>query len=268
MANTTFINLKVISLNVKGIRNVSKRKAIFLFCRRSNADLIFLQETHSCDDDRKFWRSQWGDQIYLSHASNHSAGVAILFNKFKGDVLESHLSKEGRWIILVLRVNNVILVLNNVYGHNNNALAKNMFSQLAGELKNLKEKYKDAHLIIGGDLNDTADDQMDRLPARISPNSKFKTISYLCEQLNVIDVWRYLHPHQKEYTWSNVSGSLQSRIDLWLLSSFTLQFVSETLHSYAPFSDHKVIVVTFANPQEQTRKSRGFWKFNCNLLND
>lgn len=109
---------------------------------------------------------------------------------------------------------------------------------------------------------------MDRLPARISPNSTFKPISHLCEQLNVIDVWRYLHPYQKEYTWSNVSGSLQSGTDLWLLSSSTLHFVSETLHSCAPFSDHKLIVVTFANPQEQTRKSRGFWTLNCNLLND
>lgn len=157
--------------------------------------------------------------------------------------MESHLSKEGRWIILVLRVNNVTLVVNNIYGHNNNSMAKNMYIQLTSELKKIKDKYNDAHLIIGGDLNDTPDDQMDRMPARILPTSKFKAISHLCEHLNVMDVWRYLHPYHKEYTWSNVKGSLQSRIDLWLLSSHTLQFVSESLHSYAPFSDHKMIVI-------------------------
>ena len=85
MATNNFINLKVLSLNVNGIHNFTKRNAIFLFCRRSNANLIFLQETHSCEDDRKFWKSQWGDHIYLSHASTNSAGVALLFNKFKGD---------------------------------------------------------------------------------------------------------------------------------------------------------------------------------------
>ena len=63
-----------------------------------------------------------------------------------------------------------------------------------------------------------------------------------------------MHPYQKEYTWSNVCGSLQSQIDLWLLSSPTPQFVSETLHSYAPFSDHKMIVITLANPRERTEK--------------
>lgn len=150
-----------------------------MFCRRSNADLFFLQETHSCEDDRKFWRSQWGDQIYLSHGSNNSAGVAILFNKFKVDVIESHLSEEGRWIILVLRVNNVILVVNNIYGYNYNALAKNTIVQLTAKLLKLKEKYKEAHLIIGGDLNDAADDLMDRVPARISSSSRFKVISHL-----------------------------------------------------------------------------------------
>lgn len=157
MATNNFINLKMLSLNVNGLRNITKRKAIFLFCRRSNANLIFLQETHSSEDDHKFWKSQWGDHIYLSHASNNSAGVAILFNKFKGDVIESHISEEGRWIILVLKVNNVILVVNNIYGHNNNARAKNMILQLTIKLKEFKEKYKDAHLIIGGDLNDAAD---------------------------------------------------------------------------------------------------------------
>ncbi len=56
---------------------------------------IFLQESHSCETDVKWWRSQWGDQIFCCHASHHSAGVTILFNKFKGDVLESVSSTEG-----------------------------------------------------------------------------------------------------------------------------------------------------------------------------
>ncbi len=165
MANINFINLKLVCLNVRDIQNITKRKAAFLFCRRTNADLIFLQETHSSEDDAKFWRSQWGDQIFPSHASNLSAGAAILFNKFKGDVVESHLSKEGRWTILILflKMNDVFLVVNNIYGHNNSALAKDMFTQLAAELRKMKGKYQNSHLIIGGDLNDAADDLIDFL---------------------------------------------------------------------------------------------------------
>lgn len=265
MAANNFINLKILSLNVNGIRNIAKRKAIFLFCRRSNADIFFLRETHSCKDDRKFWKSQRGDQLYLSHASNDSAGVAILFNKFKGDILETHSSEEGRWIILVLKVNNIILIVNNNYGHNNNALAKHMFVQLTVNLIKLKEKYKEAHLIIGGDLNDTADDLMDRLPARMPSSSRFNVISYLSEHLNVIDAWHYIHPYQKELE-SNASGSLQSRIDVLLISSYAMQYVSDITHTYAPFSDHKMIVISFINPLEKKATLRGYWKLNCNLL--
>ncbi len=78
---------------------------------------FFLQETHSCETDVKWWRSQWGDQIFCCHASPYSAGVAILFNKFKGDVLESVSSTEGRWLLIAVKFDNSLFILGNVYGY-------------------------------------------------------------------------------------------------------------------------------------------------------
>lgn len=98
-----FDSLCCVSLNVRGIRESVKRKALFLFCKRSEADFIMLQETHSLEEDGKFWKVQWGNNIYYSHGSNHSAGVAILIHKFKGDVLEVIHSVEGRWILVVAK---------------------------------------------------------------------------------------------------------------------------------------------------------------------
>ena len=40
-------SLKLVSLNVKGIKNFHKRKTIYTWWRRKNADFSFLQETHS-----------------------------------------------------------------------------------------------------------------------------------------------------------------------------------------------------------------------------
>ena len=37
--------LKIVSLNVRGVSNFKKRHTIFTWCRRKNADVIFLQET-------------------------------------------------------------------------------------------------------------------------------------------------------------------------------------------------------------------------------
>ena len=68
-------------------------------------------------------------------------------------MVESHFSAEGRWIILVLRINEELLVMTNIYGHNNNALAKEMIIQLSAEIKRVTQKYSNVHLTIGGDLN-------------------------------------------------------------------------------------------------------------------
>lgn len=168
-----------------------------LFCKRKNADLIFLQETHSVDSDVKFWKSQWGDQSYFCHFSQQSAGVAILLNKFNGDIIESFKSDEGRWLILILKLNKSYFLVCNLYSHNNPAQAKTMFTQLCDKLVNLKNKYKEAHIIIGGDFNDAPNDLIDRIPARTTQNSKFKCTTFISERLSVIDIWRFLNPDKK-----------------------------------------------------------------------
>lgn len=61
-----FSPLKMISLNINGIHDNMKRKSIFMFCRPKNADLIFLQETHSVDNDIKFWKAQWGIKVIFA----------------------------------------------------------------------------------------------------------------------------------------------------------------------------------------------------------
>lgn len=131
-----------------------------------------------------------------------------------------------------------------------NKMRKDLRNAAIMRVKNKERKVPKCSLNNWRWLKRTADDQMDRLPSREGPNSRFKAISYLCEQLNIIGVWRYIHPDQKEYTWSNVNSSIQSWIDLWLLSSLTLRLVSETLHSYAP---------SLVNPEEQTKKIHGYW---------
>lgn len=95
-----FNSLCCVSLNVRGIRENVKRKALFLFCKRSETDFVLLQEAHSVEEDAKFWKLQWGNTIYryYSCGSNHSAGVAILIHKFKGEILEMIHSSEGRWV--------------------------------------------------------------------------------------------------------------------------------------------------------------------------
>lgn len=125
-----------------------REKLFFLYLRRQNSN---LQETHSAIEDEKFWKSQWGETIYFCHGTNHSAGVAILLNKFNGNVIESILSNEGRSNILVLEVDNTKFIICNVYGPNRGNLARNMFENLHLKISQLVNKYNNAIVIIGGD---------------------------------------------------------------------------------------------------------------------
>ena len=52
--------LKIVSLNVRGVSNFKKRRTIFTWCRRKNADVIFLQETHSKKATENQWQREWG----------------------------------------------------------------------------------------------------------------------------------------------------------------------------------------------------------------
>jgi exonuclease III len=69
-------NLKIVSLNVRGLANLKKRRSIFNWCKRSYTDLILLQETHSTSDVETQWRHEWGGNIYFSHGT-HNRGVYI-----------------------------------------------------------------------------------------------------------------------------------------------------------------------------------------------
>lgn len=263
-----FKRFNVLSLNVRGIRDLTKRKALFLFCKRSDADLILLQETHSCDSDTRFWKAQWGNIVHFSHGSNHSAGVSILVHGFKGDILEVVPSSDGRWIIIIVKQDNTVFVVCNVYGFNSHFDNKNLFNTITGKLRDLRGKYVNAFIILAGDFNEYPDEIEDRYPPRAARSSQGSDlISSLCSELSLTDAWRFFNPGIQDFTWSNRSLTLKSRIDLFLISSSALQFVNEVKHVYAPLSDHNLIILKLGSIDPQSG-IRGYWKFNNTLLSD
>ncbi len=110
------VSLSLCSLNVKGIRLSLKRKAIFLFCKKFQAEFHFIQETHALVSEYQFWKNQWGNEIWITYGSNRSLGVAILKGNFRGKILENKSNVFGRWVILVAEITDTILILGNIYG--------------------------------------------------------------------------------------------------------------------------------------------------------
>lgn len=99
-------NLKLLTINTRGLRDSVKRKALFLYCKSKRAECILLQETHSNETDETFWATQWGDKIVFSHSTSRSAGVAILFNNCQGKIITTKSDENGYWILTVLQLDN------------------------------------------------------------------------------------------------------------------------------------------------------------------
>ena len=60
-------SIKLLSLNVRGLSNFHKRRAIFSWCRKQKADLIFLQETPIPQQNDKISGEKSGALLFYFH---------------------------------------------------------------------------------------------------------------------------------------------------------------------------------------------------------
>lgn len=100
------------------------------------------------------------------------------------------------------------------------------------------------YIICSGDVNDCIDGLIDRYPSRTLQHAGQSNLASLCASLLLTDAWRFYNPVKSEYTWSNKSKTLQSRIDLFLISNTALRYVQEIDHRHAPLTDHKLIYLS------------------------
>ena len=70
--------LKILSLNVRGLRNTNKRRAIFSYLKDQKATISNLQETFSKPEGEEIWTAEWGGKGFFSHGTEHSKGVTML----------------------------------------------------------------------------------------------------------------------------------------------------------------------------------------------
>ena len=70
---------KLVSVNARGIHSFEKRKAVFGWLMKQEADICFLQETYRTKEAENIWKQQWkGYMFFFSRGSEHSRGVLIL----------------------------------------------------------------------------------------------------------------------------------------------------------------------------------------------
>lgn len=114
------MDLKIGSINVRGLGDQVKRREIFNWLRAKKYSVYFIQEMHCTEDNKNDWLAEWGYQALFSCCTSKKAGVAILFNNnFTFQISKTYSDPEGRFIICDLTVNGKQLTLTNIYAPNN-----------------------------------------------------------------------------------------------------------------------------------------------------
>lgn len=250
--------MKVVSLNVNGLRITKKRREVFNYLKNFESDIILLQETHSTPNDEKMWSKEWGRKIFFNHGSSASKGVAVLLNKNNPLEVETmRFDLEGRYMIMDLKLSNFKFILANVYGPNEDdpIFYVKFFEQIEARQNN--------SMILAGDFNTSMDPERDLFNHKGSNHSKKRmVIQQLLQDNNLVDVWRIKNPEGRVFSWRkpNINDVIMSRIDHFFISQ---DFVTRTKSveikpKYQ--SDHSRIELKL--DFTDFKRGRGYWKFN------
>lgn len=159
--------LRVGSLNINGGRDGCKRALVFETIEQKKLNVIFLQETHSDIANELEWGLWWKGQYILSHKTNVSAGLAILFSRdLRVNVLKKEEPVNGILVVVKADIDGVIFYFVNAYAPNVGHERLIFFSML----RNALMFCADGNIIMGGDWNCTENFTIDRKNERTSPS--------------------------------------------------------------------------------------------------
>lgn len=148
--------LKTLSLNCNGLNSKIKSKRILSMLLKSQADIVFLQETHMTKTSVPLFKTRRYPMQIQAYGTSKSRGVAILFSAKIRTVIEAQeIDPSGRYIFLNVTIEGEPLTLACLYAPN-----ENQFHFLTETLMQLSS-FSRGPIILGGDLNTIADPLQD-----------------------------------------------------------------------------------------------------------
>src|SRR6202522_789364 len=85
--------LKILSLNINGLRNTNKRLQVFRWLKSLDFHLILLQDIHYEENDQELWKTQWS---YPSIFNTHNAILSCSTNLSISQLQTDHLNSTNR----------------------------------------------------------------------------------------------------------------------------------------------------------------------------
>ena len=132
-----------------------------------------------------------GGQHVLSHGSNLSAGVAVLFShSLNMKILSSTEIVAGRFLIIRVEIQNIIFNLINVYAQNQGPERITLLKLLKNKLGSVGQGEC---VIMVGDWNCCTDITLDRTGQELHPQSS-SFLGQTVKDADLVDAWRRKHP--------------------------------------------------------------------------
>ena len=169
-------------------------------------------------------------------------------------------------LILQFSIDDQEFICANIHAPNNDNAQIIFFKQL----RSLLEQFPSDNIIVGGDFNCPLS-KTDKEGGRVV--SSRRNVASEIEQLMCIfgldDVWRTLHPEEKQYTWRTSDLKIKCRLDYWLIARQLSQKspVQKCEIKHAAHCDHSLVTMELQINMKYPR-GPGFWKFNSSLLED
>lgn len=257
-------DIHVASLNVNGARDRLKRAEIYDIMTQKNIDVFFLQETHSDIVNAADWAKEFKGQIFLSHNTTNSGGVAICFSpSFTPVSYEVDDIVKGRLLKVKAQFENDWYVFMCIYAPTKGT-DRMVFLDVLGNA--LRQCDPGDFLLAAGDFNCT-EQNLDR--NHIEPHMPSRRrLTELMSTYDLCDIWRNFHYDQKQYTWVHCHENSLSLARLDRLYSVRHYLNVYKSCSIIPigFSDHSMVVATLSI--KSVKPKSAFWHFNTTLLED
>ena len=230
------LSFNFITHNVKGLGDKKKRQKQFRWLQDQvkHKGVIFMQETHSCNETQKKWIEEFGkkNKLLFSHGKSNARGVAIGFcGNFDYDLKKSEIDSDGRFIIIEAKINDETFILINFYNENEEVNQLKLMEKLEQTLKKFDD-VNQKEIVLSGDFNFTFDLQLEAEGGnpKLKNNSIAKFIK-LKETYDLIDIWRVRNPNAKKYTFRqrHATGLLQRRLDFIFVSNSMQKNISAKL---------------------------------------
>uniref|UniRef100_A0A8C5QAN6 Reverse transcriptase domain-containing protein n=2 Tax=Leptobrachium leishanense TaxID=445787 RepID=A0A8C5QAN6_9ANUR len=249
--------------NVRGLNIPEKRSRLLRDLRASRASVAFLQETHFRSGSAPTLRDAFYPVGFFSNYSqSKSRGVAILFSKDIPFVLDTTMIDEGgRYIFVRGSILDTVYTFVSIYLPN-----KKQHTCLSRILRTL-ETFQQGITILAGDFNVTLDPLVDSSAGTsTTPSHVLRTIRRALHDNRLVDVWRALHPMDRDYTYYSQVHCSYSRIDYFFMHHGNLNLSSSVEILATTWSDHAPIKLALQSPLFFPRERQ--WRLNVSMLDD